>query len=93
MFLKERATGHLLAVLNANDLFDPYTEEMQCRGQCGEEEQDPELYQKSDLVFLSDEELPRCWLDPHYRDMALSQRMMTPNSAESLRMSSLPVQF
>ena len=93
MFLKERATGHLLAVLNAKDLFDPYTEKMMCRGQCGEEEQDPEFFNKTDLIFLSDEELPKCWLDPHYRDLALSQRAMVPNSPESMRVSSLPVQF
>jgi len=93
MFLKERATGHLLAVLNTNDLFDPYTGQMMCRGQCGEEEQDPELYNKTGLIFLSDEELPKCWLDPHYRNPAPSQRTMRPPGAESSRMSSPPVQF
>jgi len=93
MFLKERATGHLLAVLNAKDLFDPYTEKMMCRGQCGEEEQDPEFFNKTDLIFLSDEELPKCWLDPHYRDAALSQRAMLPQSAKPSRMGSPPIQF
>jgi len=80
MFLKERSTGHLLAVLNANDLFDPYTEQMMCRGQCGEEEQDPESYNKADLIFLSDEELPKCWLDPHYRDAALQSFNIVGNT-------------
>ena len=34
----------------------------------GEEIQDPEKFNKSDLMFLSGEALPRCWMDSHYRD-------------------------
>lgn len=77
MFLKERKTGHLLAVVALNDLFNPYKKLLECRGQCGEEEQDPEHYPKANLVFLSDEELPQCWLDPHYRDMAVMKKPST----------------
>lgn len=39
----------------------------------GEEQQDPEKFQKADLVFLSGEELPRCWSAPHYRDSKIIQ--------------------
>jgi hypothetical protein len=68
MFLKERGNGHLVAIVDTNDLFNPYMKKLKCRGQVGEEEQYPENYPKEGLVFPSDEELPRCWLDPHYRD-------------------------
>ena len=33
----------------------------------GEELQEPETFTKSVLVFPSDEELPRCWVDAGYR--------------------------
>lgn len=85
MFLKERESGHLLAVENTNDLFDPYKNELMGRGQCGEEEQEPELYRKDGLVFLSDEELPKCWLDPHYRDSRVMQKLVAASGAESLQ--------
>ena len=32
-----------------------------------------EKFNKADLVFLSGEELPRCWTDPHYRDSELTR--------------------
>jgi len=31
------------------------------------------MYMKSSLIFLSGEELPRCWTDPHYRDDELTR--------------------
>jgi len=34
----------------------------------GEEIQDPERIKKAELVFPSGEELPKCWIDIHYRD-------------------------
>ncbi len=68
MFLKERDSGHLVEVLSLNDLFDPYQSELVGRYHHGEEMQDPEKYAKRSLVFMSGELLPRCWLDPHYRD-------------------------
>jgi hypothetical protein len=34
----------------------------------GEEAQDPESFDKSELAFCSDEPMPRCWTDVHYRD-------------------------
>lgn len=68
MLLKERASGHLVEVVDLKDLFNLNHPEIVGRYQGGEEEQDPEPFKKSDLIFLSGEELPRCWTDPHYRD-------------------------
>ena len=68
MFLKNQRTGELLRVLDPNDLFNLNHKQVCGCYQGGEEEQDAEMCNKSDLVFLSGEQLPRCWLDPHYRD-------------------------
>ncbi len=50
-----------------SDLTNLYHEKVSGQYQAGEEVQYPEEFNKSDLVFLSGEELPRCWTDPHYR--------------------------
>lgn len=71
MFLKEKASGHIVEVLDLNDLFNLNHDAIMGRYHSGEELQDPEAFKKSDLVFLSGEELPRCWIDPHYRDHAI----------------------
>ena len=71
MFLNERTTGHMVEVLSVGDLVDLFKDEVVGRYQYGEEVQDPEKFKKSDLAFLSGEELPRCWTDPHYRDNEL----------------------
>lgn len=68
MFLKERDSGHMVEILNLNTLADLYHDEIEGCYQNGEEAQDPENFPKSNLLFLSGEELPRCWTDPHYRD-------------------------
>lgn len=67
MFLKERASGDLIDVVETKDLTSLFQESVVGRIQAGQEEQDPELFKKSDLVFMSGEELPRCWTDPNYR--------------------------
>lgn len=74
MFLTEKKTGHLVEVLNLEDLFNPYHSELEGRYNCGEEIQDPEKFAKSRLIFLSGEDLPRCWLDPHYHDSEVLKR-------------------
>lgn len=71
MFLKEKSTGHMIEVLALGDLFDPYNETLVGRYHYGEEVQDAEKFGKNGLVFLSGENLPRCWVDPHYRDAEL----------------------
>ena len=68
MFLKEKSSGHMLEVLTLKELFDLFESQIVGRYHYGEEMQDPEKFDKSDLVFLSGEDLPRCWTDPHYRD-------------------------
>lgn len=73
MLLKERRTGHMVEVLSIIDLINLNRDEVVGRYQEGEEVQDPMKFKKSDLVFLSGEELPRCWTDPHYRDDELSR--------------------
>jgi len=30
--------------------------------------QDPEKVEKAELLFPSGEALPKCWIDPHYKD-------------------------
>ena len=68
MYLKERASGHLVEVLNFDELFSLFDDAVTGRSHYGEEAQDPEKFSKSELVFLSGEPLPRCWTDPEYRD-------------------------
>lgn len=72
MLLKQRSNGHLVDVENVHHLFNVFHEEIVGRDQVGEEAQDPETFKKSDLIFLSGEELPRCWTDSHYRDAVLN---------------------
>ena len=71
MLLKQRSNGHLLEVQNVHDLFNVLHNNIEACDQVGEESQDPESFRKADLIFLSGEELPRCWTDPHYRDEEL----------------------
>jgi len=68
MFLKNRTNGEMIEVIDVKELTDIYQSTVTARYQAGEEIQDPETINKSDLVFLSDEALPRCWTDIHYRD-------------------------
>jgi hypothetical protein len=68
MFLKTRATdsSSLVEVMDLQQLFDPFAKEVKGRFHAGEEMQDPEQFSKAGLLFPSGEDLPRCWLDPHY---------------------------
>jgi len=68
MLLKTRTNDHMVEVINLIDLMNLNLPRVTGRFQEGEEQQDPEVFDKSDLVFLSGEDLPRCWTDPHYRD-------------------------
>lgn len=68
MLLKQKSNGHMVEVENFVDLINLNIDEVLGRYQEGEEVQDPDKFKKQDLVFLSGEKLPRCWLDPHYRD-------------------------
>ncbi len=73
MLLKQKSTGHMVEVLDLIELENLLRDEALGRSQEGEEQQDAMMYKKSDLMFLSGEELPRCWTDPHYRDAELQR--------------------
>jgi hypothetical protein len=66
MFLKHRQDDSLVELLQPAQLWDPFTASVQGRFHAGEELQDPQTFAKADLLFLSNEPLPRCWLNPHY---------------------------
>lgn len=68
MFVRKRDNGKLVEVLSLRDLFNPMHGSVVGRYHAGEEMQDPEQFEKADLVFCSGENLPRCWTDVHYRD-------------------------
>ena len=68
MLLRNRKNGEMIDVINVNELADLFKSTVQGRYQAGEELPEPEQVNKADLIFLSGEELPRCWMDPHYRD-------------------------
>ena len=71
MLLKDTSRDELVEVLSIKDLFDPFCADLIGRYTHGEEAQDPEKFKKSELGFLSGEDLPRCWVEPHYRDNEL----------------------
>ena len=73
MYLKESGSGHLVEILALPQLFDPYHSTVEGRSHYGEELQDPEPFSKQALLFPSGESLPKCWLDPHYRDHELKR--------------------
>ncbi|MEJ2107578.1 MAG: hypothetical protein P8X48_09675 [Acidiferrobacteraceae bacterium] len=68
MYLKHIPSGDLVEVLDTASLFDPFQTEVSGRLHAGEELQEPTSFAKSELVFPSDEALPRCWTDGHYRE-------------------------
>ena len=74
MFLKVISNDHLVEVLNVADLFNPFSTEVEGRYHYGEEAQEPEKINKNVLIFLSGENLPKCWTDPHYRDDQLKRK-------------------
>jgi hypothetical protein len=67
MFLKDVKSGDLVEVVDVAEVTDPTTTEVTVRYQAGEERGDPVKMAKAGLVFPSDEKLPKCWLDAHYR--------------------------
>ena len=68
MLLQNKATSTLVEVMDIQSLINPMENEIFIRMQSGEEEQDPEINQKENLIFPSGEELPRCWRDTNFRD-------------------------
>lgn len=73
MFLKDKKTKHLIEVLDSEALFDPVKTSFRGRFNWGEDLPDPADFEKSQVTFPSGEELPRCWVDVHYRDEELAR--------------------
>ncbi len=68
MYLRHTPSGDLVEILDLAALIDPFKAEVEGRFHAGEELQDPAPFRKAELEFPSGEALPRCWIDPHYRD-------------------------
>jgi hypothetical protein len=68
MFLQNKSSDTLIEIKDLEALFNPLKDQIEGRIQEGEEEQDPESFAKQDLTFASGEDLPRCWIDPNYRN-------------------------
>lgn len=68
MYLRDKASGDLVEVLDVAAVVDPCAEHVEGRFHAGEELQDATAFAKKGLEFPSGESLPRCWLDPGYRD-------------------------
>jgi hypothetical protein len=71
MFMKDKMSGHLVEVLDMEELHDPFVTKVTGRLHFGEEMQEPEKFEKAELVFQSGESLPECWINSHYRDHEL----------------------
>ncbi|WP_295384764.1 acetyltransferase [uncultured Thiodictyon sp.] len=78
MFLKHSITGKMVEVLSLRDLFNPMHETVIGRYHYGEEAQDPESFDKAELSFCSNETIPKCWTDPHYRDDEVMRHYKAP---------------
>lgn len=67
MYLKDKATGDLVEVLDSAAMIDPCVAQLQGRFHAGEEMQEASSFSKGGLEFASGEALPRCWVDADYR--------------------------
>jgi hypothetical protein len=67
MLLQKKENGTLVKILNILEVISPNQTEVMVQVQAGEEEQDPEPVQKTNLMFPSGESLPRCWSDAEYQ--------------------------
>lgn len=69
MYMKHKASGSLIEVLDMAELGNPFCRSIAGRLHAGEELQDPADFAKEELVFPSGETLPRCWYDPNYKSV------------------------
>jgi hypothetical protein len=72
MLLQDKQSDALIEIEDVTMLINPSEAQVSGRSQLGEEEQDPEDYAKSNLMFQSGEDLPRCWVDADYRNMQVN---------------------
>lgn len=68
MLLMERETGHLIEVIDPTEVFDPFKDAFTGRLDFGEDVADPGQFSKAGTCFPSGESLPKCWVDPNYRN-------------------------
>jgi len=68
MFLMQKNSEKLVEILSLSDLFNPNHLKIIGRFHAGEEMQDAEKFAKDEMAFPSGEPLPKCWVDPHYRE-------------------------
>ncbi|GAB4380891.1 MAG: acetyltransferase [Elainellaceae cyanobacterium] len=67
MLLHSKETGSLVKILDTTELINPLKETVHGQLQEGQEEQPPEEFNKSTLIFPSGENLPQCWINDKYR--------------------------
>jgi len=67
MYLRDKASGDLVEVLDTAEMVDPCMAQLEGRFHAGEELQDVARFVKDNLEFPSGEALPLCWLDATYR--------------------------
>ncbi|MFV8782594.1 acetyltransferase [Microbulbifer sp. SA54] len=68
MLFRNAESNHLVDVADIVTLANPYELTVVGRYLWGEEVQDPEVFDKAQLRFLSGEPLPLCWHDSKYRE-------------------------
>lgn len=68
MFLKHKPSGDIVEILDLDSLFDSFKTTVDGRFHAGEAKPASSGFRKSEMVFLSGEHLPRCWVDPHYQE-------------------------
>lgn len=67
MFLQVKNSADVIEIENIEELINPNQDTVQGRDQLGQNEQGVKPYKKEELVFPSGEDLPRCWINPNYR--------------------------
>ena len=74
MFLMHCKTHDLVEILDPKVLFDPAKESVNGCYHAGEELQDAQMFDKTELLFQSGESLPECWTNKHFRDKHFTTR-------------------
>ncbi|MEB3182510.1 MAG: acetyltransferase [Nostocaceae cyanobacterium] len=67
MLMQDKTTGVLVKILDVEELINPNKNDISGQSQSGQEEQQPESFNKENLIFPSGEQLPRCWIDVDYK--------------------------
>ena len=68
MLLTEKRSGLPVEILELEQLFSLFEPKLLGRYKAGDELGFTDVFNKTSLTFTSGEDLPQCWLDPHYRD-------------------------